>query len=144
MSKLKYEYREAPTIESIRYVGSKILIIIQSGATFRGYVRMVDEDAGYTSSFEFVELWWDEISKRVRGISGFSVFDSTEGEFIEGSCSVSSFKNNNHSLALFSDNRQGSKYYKQVVARELVYPLIEGGRRQCRQPFSGLFKKFKK
>lgn len=143
MTKIGYQYFEAPTVESKQYKQSEILVIIQRGFTFYGYVRIVDKETGFISSFEFVELWWDETSKRVRGISGFSVFDSTEGQFIEGSCSVPSFRNNNHSLALFSDNRHGSKYQKQLVAQKLIYPPTHTREVYYRQRVFPIFKKIK-
>ena len=121
MRKVLYKFYEDVTEDSRRFSESDLLIIIQSGLEFKGFVRAVDLSTGFTSSFEFVRLYWNDKSKRVRGISGFSIYDEDEGKYIEGSCAVSSFKENNQSLLLFSDNRHGSKYQKQILAQKLIH-----------------------
>ena len=144
MRGVEYQYFEEPTVNSKQFNESEILMIIQSGLIFSYYVRVINRITGFTSSFEFVELEWDKISKRVRGISGFSVYDSTEGKFIAGSCSTSSFKKNNQSLLLFSDNRHGSKYQKQLLEQRLIHPPTQKREVYRRQRILPSFKKFKK
>ena len=143
MGNLLTQFFAQPTQQSTEFSEEQLLLIIQSGRIFDGYVRLIDKVTGYTTAFEFVYLYYDNDSNRIRGISGFSVYDENEGKYIEGSCASSSFKRKNQSLLLFSDNRYGSKYQKQLLAQKLIHPPTQKRKVYCDTEFNRVFKKYK-
>ena len=144
MGNLLTQYFVQPTQQSTELTEEQLILITQNGQTFDGYVRLIDKVTGYTTGFEFVNLYYDWDSNRLRGVSGFSVYDSNEGKYIEGSCALSSFKRKNQSLLLFSDNRHGSKYQKHLLAQKLIYPPTHKREVYNRQRVFPGFEKFKK